>query len=451
MPGGSFAPRRITESIERSDTAFATRIADSTTNRLDASGTYDFNTERHIFLENGTFIQSLADTTALTDRDGKFQVTAAAGDEHIFGGRELIRYVPNYELLFGTAAWADAELSAGQHFAIEFSRDTFTDGYRYHFEGTADGPTLTVEQVSNGTIVDSVDADLAALEQHGYDHTAPAVARGYLNWYGAGLCRYELSYPTRNDAGDIDQQRNEIIGRTANDSDTATEQANRRVQVRVWCDSGAADLTVNICSLGALVRGNATQVNREKAPVFWDIGGSISQYPVDNVDAALAARIDPDRDEVVVDAKAPKFAPAGSDVAMEMLAITVHNANPDLSVNFADPDDDGTDEGPTPAAQSRAQTDIMQFTRDVTSIPTSTDIRADGTEGEVPDGRYLTGGVGISGGGNNPASATGGESRTVKHVIHADDVVLFIPRTDPAGNTTGGRIRWLKLFFEQDW
>jgi len=46
MPGSSFSPRRITESIERNDTAFDTRVADVTTNRIDASGEYDFNTGR---------------------------------------------------------------------------------------------------------------------------------------------------------------------------------------------------------------------------------------------------------------------------------------------------------------------------------------------------------------------------------------------------------------------
>jgi len=51
--------------------AFDEQIADNTSGRLDASGAYTFNIGRHIFLDNGTFINDIADTTALVDLDGK--------------------------------------------------------------------------------------------------------------------------------------------------------------------------------------------------------------------------------------------------------------------------------------------------------------------------------------------------------------------------------------------
>lgn len=128
MPSGSYGWRRITESIEANDTAFNTRAADSTANRIDASASYPYNLGRHRFLENGSLIRDINDTTALADLEGKMQVTASAGDEHIFGTREIVRYVPNYELLFGMAAWAETALTDGQHFAIEFSDDGPTKG-----------------------------------------------------------------------------------------------------------------------------------------------------------------------------------------------------------------------------------------------------------------------------------------------------------------------------------
>lgn len=122
--GLSRVASRIIDALQRNDTSFDTRLADNTTNRLDIPGTYPFNTGRHRFLENGTFISDLADLTdanAFTDLDAKFHIRATEGDEHIFGGREPIRYVPNYELLWGCAAWAESALQDGQHFAIEFS------------------------------------------------------------------------------------------------------------------------------------------------------------------------------------------------------------------------------------------------------------------------------------------------------------------------------------------
>jgi hypothetical protein len=446
---------RLVDAITRNDTAFDTRIADSTTNRLDASGAYTYNVGRHFLLENGTFISDLADLSdpdAFTDFEGKMQLRATAGDEHVFGGRELIRYVPNYELLFGAATWAERELTAGQHYAVEFADDTFTDGYRYHFEGVdGGGVTLTLEQASGGTVVDSVPDAEGDRQDHGWDHTRPSVARGFINWYGAGLTRYTLSHTTRPDEDVITDQKNPTLGRTANSADVATQNPNLRVQCRVWADDGADAVTVNVCSLGALVRGNATEVDREKPAIFWDVGGSISQYPTDNVGDAMAARIDPERNNVAAKAEPPIFQPGGSGVTMELTVYAVHKDHPSLTVNFDDPDDDGTDEGPAPAAQARAQTDVMQYTRDVTSIPTVTDIRADGTEGLVPDMRHLTTTVGQSSGGNDPGSTSGGEVAGIKRNVYKDDVVVFLPRSDPEGNTTAGRIQWIKPLFTQDW
>jgi hypothetical protein len=452
-PGSSYALGKVIDAIQENDSAFNTRLADGTQNRIDASGEYNFNTGRHRFLENGTFVNDLADTTKLDDQPAKMQVTASAGDELIFGARELLRYVPNYELLFGVASWSETALQPGQHFAKELMDADGTNGYRYHYAGTADGVTLTLEQFQgNTTPVDTKPVDLDHLRKHGFDHTEPHLGRCKLNWYGAGLGRYELSFPTRDpETGQIDEQKNLSVGRTANDTDVATDRINLRVQTRVWCDAGAPDLTVNVCSLGALIRGSATQRNREKPGIFWDVGGTISQYPTDNVTDAMAARIDPDRREVAAQLQPPLFQPAGSDVTIELGVYAVHKDEPDLTVNFDDPDDDGTDEGPSPAAQAKAQTDVMQYTRDVTAVPTVTDIRADGTEGLVPDMRQLTSTVGQSGGGNSPGSTTGGEGLNIKRNVYPDDVLIFLPRSDPEGNTTAGRLQWLKPLFEQDW
>jgi hypothetical protein len=466
MNGLSKAVAKLRSILTRNDSAFDTVVADSTTNRIDASGAYTYNIGRHFLLENGEFVYDLDllnDPDTFADLDGKFQVTAKPGDEHLFGARELVRYVPTYELLFGAAAWAETALESGQHFAIEFGDDVFDDGYRYHFQydDSLERVTLTLEQAASGVLVDSTPTDFQNINQHGYDHTKPAVARGFINWYGAGLFRAKLSYPVRSgtlpysvlDDGEyIRKQNNPTIGKTANDDDVATGNPNLRLQVRTWVDADAANpLTVNVCSMGAIIRGNATEFDREKPSIHWDVGGSISQYPVDNVADAIATRIDPARNNVVSKLQPPLFQPAGSGVTLELSAYVVHKKHPDLAVNFDDPDDDGTNEGPSPAAQSRSQTDVMQYTRAVNSIPTTTDIRADGTEGLVPDMRQLTSTVGQSSGGNSPGSTSGGEVTGTKRNVYKDDVVIFLPRSDPEGNVSSGTIRWLKPLFEQDW
>lgn len=468
VAGLSKAVAKLRKTLTRNDTAFDEPVSNITANRIDASGTYEFNTGRHFLLENGRFIYDLDvlnDPNAFNDVEGKFQITAQPGDEHLFGAREPVRYVPNYELLFGAAAWAENTLESGQHFAIEFGNNDFTNGYRYHFnyDDTAGQVALDIEQVAFGTTVDSVPTDLQERESHGFDHTKPSVARGKINWYGAGLFRAGLSYPVRSttlpydvldDGAYIRGQKNPEIARTANDDDVATGNPNLRIQVRVWADGDAASpITVNACSLGALIRGNATERDREKPAVFYfsDAQQSISQYPTDNVDDALAARVDPTRREVFVKAQPPLFQPGGTGVTMELSVYAVHKDHPDLTVNFNDPDDDGTDEGPSPASQAKEQTDVMQYTRDVTSIPTSTDIRADGTTGLVPNMRHVTTTVGQSSGGNSPGATTGGELGQIKRNIYPEDVVIMLPRSDPNSNKTDGRIKWLKPLWEQDW
>lgn len=258
--------------------AFDEQIADNTRGRLDASGAYTFNIGRHIFLENGTFINDIADTTALVDLNGKMQVTADADDEHVFGGRETIRYVPVYELLVGAAAWADSTLTAGQHYAIEFGGDTMQNGYRYHFEGGTP-PTLTLEQFSGGNVVDSNDAELDELEaQTSFDHTKPFVGRKKINWYGAGQCLFEPSYPRTNQDGEVVEQVNPIFGRTANRDDVATENANQRVQVRVWAESGADPVTsisVRSGQLFAATRRRLTARNRRSFGTWAVVSRSI--------------------------------------------------------------------------------------------------------------------------------------------------------------------------------
>lgn len=451
----SFSIKDLEDIIARSDDAFDQRIADSTTNRLDIPASYPYNTERHRFEEDGVFIKDADNTSALTDHRGKFQVTAAAGEEHSFRTHEILRYVPNYELLWGLAVWAEADLTNGQHYALEFTDDGPDNGYRYHFEGTADGVDITLEQFRGGSIVDSVAFMVGdVMQKEGiqqFDYTEPAVYRAFVNWYGAGECRFTASYPLFDGDGNVAEQTNVELGRTANSDDIATDRINNRIGLRVWADAGADAVTVNLGSMGALIRGSATQFDREKAPTFWDVGGSISQYPTDNAADTMAARIDPNRTQVAVSMLPPSFKPAGTGVFMEMGVYAADKNTTGLTVNFDDPDDDGTDEGPAPAAQAVAQNDVMQYTRNVTAFPTTTDIRADGTTGLVPDMRLLSTTVGESGQGSGGGEQTGGERPGIKRNIDPDNVVLFIPRTDPSGSTTSGRIRWMTPVFEEDW
>lgn len=449
MPGGSFSPRRVVEAIERNDTQFNGRIADTTSNRLDVPGTYPYNTERHRLEVNGTFITDPTTTSKFTDQAATYQLDPQPGDTVEFRVREKLRYVPNYEILWGGALWYDSVPESGQKLFLEYTDDARENGYRYAFEP---GNTR-VEQLKAGSVVDSYAAadwgdypeahplDHNPFEREGVDRTVPLNPRAMTAWYGALGCEYTLDY---TDAQSLPWSP--TLGYTATNDGVATDEINCTIKAVAECDSDAAAFTAQACSFGALIRGNATVIDRAKNGPFWGLGGTISQQFADNA-PILAGRIDPDRTNVVVQVLQPEVNPAATDV-IEVLGGAVQPA--DTDANFDDPDDDGTDEGPSPRAQTKAQNDVMQWTRAVSSFPTVEDTRADGTTGTVPDVRYLTGAVG-EGGGNNRPSDTQVDNVNQKKTLYPDEVLLYIPRTDPTGNVTDGTIQYFRPHTEQDW
>lgn len=419
--------------------AFKFQVVNQAVNRLDVGGNYDFNIGRHRLVVNGTFIEDAANTTKFADQAGHFQITASGGDTITFGARELLRYVPNFEVLWGIAAQAASDLTAGQRVVLELADGARENAYRYEF-----GPSeIRLVQVSGGLETDVETISYERAEDRGWSLTEPFVGRARFNWYGAGRSEYAFSYPTDNG------QILDALAETFNDDGFATERINLRPQVTVDLNAGASDLTVDIGSIGAAILGDAAQINRPKRATFWNLGGAISQYFTDN-EAVVAGRIDPTRNNVAVQIPEPIVSPAGSDT-IEVLVGTVHKDNAGLTVNFDDPDNDGTDEGPAPAAQNRSSTDVMQWTSDVTAYPTATDIRADFTTGSVPDVREV-GDVIASGGGNNrPPMQSSQATGTEKRLLFPDDVVLFIPRTPPQSSNTSGSIEYLRIPTDQDW
>lgn len=450
MPTGSKGVRRITEAIERSDTQFGTRVADSTTNRIEISSTYPYNTDRLGLKVNGTFIRDDTTTTKFQNHPGKFELSPASGDTVILYARERLRYVPNYEMLWGSAAWYATQPTEGQRLFVEMTDDARENGYRYAFE-----PNNTrLEQLSGGAVVDTVpladwgdfpnadSRDHNPLDEEGVDRTNPLNPRCYLAWYGVMAARYLMGYiePASSDP------RAPTLGYTANTDDIATEEINLNMKIVAEADATADGFTAYSGSMGALIRGNARQIDRSKNAPFWGLGGDISQYFTDN-EPVLAARIDPTRPQVSVQLLRPEVNPQGTDI-IEVLVGAVRPE--DTDADFTDPDGDGTNEGTAPRAQSTRQNDVLQWTRNVSTFPTVTDIRRDGTTGLVPDVRFIADSVGAGGGNNKPGdSGIGGVQK--QKVLYDDEIALFIPATDPTGTNATGEIKYLTAFTEQNW
>lgn len=425
--------------MQKYETTFGFPAVRNSTNRVDAPASYDFNTTRHRLVINGA-VQQDASSAKFTDGDSKFQINASGGDTIAFGVRELTRYVPNYELMWGCASWAGSALTTGQTARVEFTDSASENGYRYRFEPN----NWYVEQLSQGNVVSqkSRDADWEVDPRDmGMDITTPFVSRDYLSWYGAGNSRFTFSF-----ADGDDEMQNPTLDTTSNKDDIATRGINNRVKVVVDLDAGAADLDWNIGSFGTLIQGQATEFDRIRIGTHYDLGGAISQFPTDNV-PVLALRIDPNRANTAVELPTPVFAPTTN--AMEL---TVYGVFPgDTDADFLDVDGDGVNEGPVYSSQTQAQNDVIQWTRNVSTFPTASGQRMDNTSGQVVDGRQI--GTAVSPGGrkNQPAVQSGSGLNDVKKNLYPGEVALFIPRTLPQSTVTDGSIDYIQSYAEEDW
>lgn len=433
--GGSHAPGKIIDAIQRNDTGFSSRISDRTTNRLDISSTYPPNTERHKFTVNGTEDREF--TTQFTNQPGTYQLTASDGDTVSLSSREQFRYVPNYEALFGIAAWYETDattLSNGQRLFVELSDDERNNAFGYEF---TPGDTRAFIR-SGGTLIDELPQSEFGAYTNGkaekgdpFDHIdrdQPLNPRGYLNWYGVGQFRPTLSY-TQSDS----QQSNETLGYLSNQDDVTTEEINLKPRVVLDADAGAASYTVNVGSMGTLIRGGATEFDRPRAAVFYDLGGSIGATYAGN-DPLLAKRHAPDKQNVSVKLDIPEFSPSG-DVTVDILVGAVSPSETDAT-------------GFAPSRQGDAQNTAVEYTTNVSTFPTVTrDVPDSSTQVEVPDVRYLASSV-AEGAKNDPSKAEAGPGEQNKRILGEDEIALYIPRT--AGSTSVS-LNWLRPVNTQDW
>lgn len=434
----TYQSQDIPEAVELNDTSFGTRIADTTVNRLDIPATYPPNTERHKLIVNGSEVRDFTASAKFTNQPGKWQVTASAGDTVEFASREKLRYVPNYEVLFGAVAWYDSQPDPDQRLYVELSDDARENGYRY--ELTPGDSSISI--ISGGSTVTTVPEsewgehfDALERDHNPFDfieRTNPINPRGKVNWYGAGNFRAGVSYTRASGT-----QYNPTLGKASNQDDIATEEINLRVRVVAEADAGASDFTVNIGSLGGVIRGNAEEFDRAKSFTVPALGGAIGETFAGN-EPVLAVRKDPALPQVALELLPPKYEPGGTDV-MEMMVFVVDAADTDAS-GWQTPN---VQAGPESASQNTAH----QATTNVSTFPTAqkTNVKGTTVEAPVPD-RLLTSTV-ASGSkrGGGEVSETAGE---IKRGFDDDEVVLFVPRQLSGSD---GSIEWLTVNTEQDW
>jgi len=408
-------------------TNFETLIADGTHNFIDMPSIYDISRERYRFYKDtGSGYERVNDPASdasFSDNDNHFLIDCPAGERRELRTAEHVRYVAGYELEYGKAWRARADLSDGQEVRVRstsFDRQERIEVRYYNDGGVLKGE---VRIISDGSPVNSRELDLS-----GMDETAPRISRLFENLYGVGMQTYRETLTE----GTGEQQRNDYNEETIGvNSDWNVKEFNMHLGVELDCTNASSSLQVEAGSMQAKVRGNSVATTRSK-PVRetgFTYGGS------GNYEAIAAYRVDPDRDNVFVELKDIHLA-ANGDESAEIIVSCFYEDE----VTFV-----GDETVWSVPRQNSEENSVIQFRDDV-------DLFADsgGTlvaNADDPNGRN----IGLAATDFNKAAKSTGQSRTdSKRPLFRDEVAVVLLRTD-SGNSPNQSGFAVSAYWEQDW
>lgn len=394
---------------ERARSAFGTHIISATSSVLDIPSAYPFSSERLAKITEGT-VDPDAD---FVDAPGRWElsVNGNAGDAFELRSRQRVPYVPNNPLLWGVCYQMQDGLEAGHKLTIAFTDPDRDEGY--FLEVTNDSRRAFIKR--NGVEIDprewghetddeANDPTTDAYERADLDETTPQVARTFLSWYGAGPARFTVNSTLPGGSAE-----NPTVAKCANREDVATGEINLKLSARLACTADTTAATLNVMSMGALIRGDDSVTNRVKdSPPNFDLGGDIGG----ELTPILAIRRRPELANVPTQLTGFQMFPSDR---MSVTAIAFDEDDPDLDIAGADWN--------VPPQQDEDNTAVEQTTA-VTTFPTD----GDGN----PDGRSVASLNGVDGQGNSrqPTAAD------VVEPFYEDEVVVFLAQSPDAASAT---------------
>lgn len=382
-------------------------IADNTTTLIDLPSSNNYNSERFEIETAGT----VDSATEFTDAEAEFQlsVNGNSGDRFTIRSRETTSYVPNYEMLWGSAFYMQNQLEQGQVLKLEFLDTNRENGYVMEITNNTRRAYLLKNGVEKGVREFGHDDNYDPYN-NGLDETTPQTMRTFISWYGAGPAKYTLH--SVQDDGTSD---NDTVAQVANRDSVATNEINLRMGVTLECTEDTTANTVNVLSMGAVIRGDGSQTNRVKDAELFDAGGDIDTSPT----PIIAIRRRADYESVPTALTSLAGAPTDD---MKLFASAIPEENVTAS------------EWDIPAQQDPENTAVEQ-TSTISSVP----IDADGNV----EGRQLSGLFAYPGGGNR-------RSRTKSEVLdrfYEGEIVVIFGQTRSA---TGASID-LEYSVREDW
>ena len=387
--------------------AFGSLIAKGNRNQLDLPAFYDFSEERYRFIENGTRVRDPdADSTRFTDQEQQYLIEPDAGDTLEFKTAEAPRYLVGNDV--------DVSWSFQFPTALQDATDTFTLFVEGAFEIEYDGAgNTTLRSLEGGSEKTSTDVTTP----NGLE--SPSRPEIEFNWYAVGRAEVTIDYTENNT-----QKKTEPATITVDD-DWLSDDPTGRVGFRL--DVANSGIQLEAGSIGYILKTDSLPTSRPKPHVF--SSEELNQVAADGYTVVGAFRIDPDRENVFTNVTGVDvIAEQSVDVELTLKAVP----ESDTDADFADPDGDGTDEGPAYPRSNSPQNSVIQWTPNVSTFPTRT-YAVDGSS--IPNGRNVGAATEGSSGVGSGVSKTSRSYRR-KRPVYKDDVVLMIGHTPDASTAT---------------
>lgn len=386
---------------------FGNQVADRL-NLLDIATHYNFSPERSRLFRNGSReFPQYNSVSQFSDNADHWLLQPDAGDTMHIESAESGTYVVNWELQGSWALQLNQSLTSGDK--LRWGPAGPNNGWLLEQDGSKHTDTQAdIIELSGGTEttqLENVDLPKPTTEWWRWECQ--------FSWYSVGNQEWYCSYTEDGESF------YEKFAQTSNDANRGPETGNLNLWYEIQADSGTSGLELEVGSMGMIVRGNPTSLNRDKQQFKQvTVTGSTNTW-----EPIYAIRIDPDNDQV--------------NCQFRELDILDYAANDDLELVVS-----GFDPSKTDISESdwsvpdyhHSFNSVMQETTNVSQVADNSGTQKDLTSSDKFGGYTIASGADIDGGNTEGSAADQNQGRVEKKAVLQSDHYVFLVRTGTVDN-----------------
>lgn len=392
---------------------FGKSISDITNNVMDIGSEYPYSPERWRILVNDNYVfPEYNSVSQYNHNQDVHEIQPNPGETVIFQTAETPRYVVQYEILVSLALSINQPLQDGD--IIKAGLFDGQNGWYFEHNSTHKEKEVDLVTLRNSVILDR--------SKHTLSKPLTDFTRMELRtaWYNVSRQAWRQTYSKKG------QEKSDLIGKTSLDGQRGPANPNLNMRFEVTASSETSNLILNAGSVGYVVLGNTTSINRIKG-----ISDSITINNASIWEPIAAFRIDPNRSNVytqITDMEALKYTGNGD---VKLLAQSFHKNHVGFNNN-------GWQYHP----ELSETNNVIQYRTDITSIfnndgnPVSTTTN--------PGGYQLGRSILIGTGGNTKAAKVNDNNDNIKRELHKDSICVLLSYVTDLGDLT------YELSFEQN-